>query len=374
VVEICDDGFPLPNACANDTIFIVIQGSTLVANAGSDQEVCGVLASLNAVAAVAPETGSWTVLNGAAQVLEPNNPQSAVSGLTLGENSFIWTISSGSQSVSDTVTIVSLQAADAAFAGEDQQVCGAETTLSGNIPGAGTTTWSQVSGTGTISDPSSPNVLLSNLAEGANTFVYQIQLGTCSSSDTVIVQAYLPTAFSLMNDTSICPSNDAFAIIGIPNDLEGSWEVLSGSGIFSQDNQLNTTVSGLTAGENVLVFEISSGPCSWADTLRLTVLSEQDALCSEEELFIPGGFSPDDDGANDKFVIYGADGKKIVIKVFNRWGNLVYESDNYLNDWDGTCTTGWILVGDRLPEGTYYYLVQIEGETETRKGYLTLWR
>ena len=32
------------------------------------------------------------------------------------------------------------------------------------------------------------------------------------------------------------------------------------------------------------------------------------------------------------------------------------------------------MAGDILPESTYFYIVQIEGETDARKGYLTLWR
>jgi hypothetical protein len=33
-----------------------------------------------------------------------------------------------------------------------------------------------------------------------------------------------------------------------------------------------------------------------------------------------------------------------------------------------------LINGNELPEGTYYYLVKIQGESETRKGYFTLWR
>ena len=73
-------------------------------------------------------------------------------------------------------------------------------------------------------------------------------------------------------------------------------------------------------------------------------------------------------------VIYNLNGKTVSIEVYNRWGNLGYENDNYLNDWDGTATRGVVLTGENLPESTYYYLIQIEGESETRKGYLTLWR
>ena len=109
-----------------------------------------------------------------------------------------------------------------------------------------------------------------------------------------------------------------------------------------------------------------------SDSIQITVLSESDSECGT--IFIPEGFSPNGDASNDLFVIYGIDGKRVDIKVFNRWGNLVYESESYQNNWDGICTTGGVLYGEQLPEGTYYYLVQIEGENETRKGYLTLWR
>nr|HPH82275.1 gliding motility-associated C-terminal domain-containing protein [Flavobacteriales bacterium] len=156
--------------------------------------------------------------------------------------------------------------------------------------------------------------------------------------------------------------------------LFGSWSFYSGSGSFSNDTAYTTTVSGLSSGANVLVYTINNGLCGDSDSLTINVLGENDAPCLNADIFIPEGFSPDDDGVHDKFVISGLNGKHLTLKVFNRWGNLVYESDNYQNDWDGTCTTGWILTGERLPESTYYYLVQIEGENETRKGYLTLWR
>jgi gliding motility-associated-like protein len=108
--------------------------------------------------------------------------------------------------------------------------------------------------------------------------------------------------------------------------------------------------------------------------LNITLLDDASAQCGGSDIFIPEGFSPDQDGSNDRFVIYNLNGKRVSIEVYNRWGNLVYENDNYLNDWDGTANRGVILSGENLPESTYYYLIQIEGESETRKGYLTLWR
>jgi gliding motility-associated-like protein len=154
----------------------------------------------------------------------------------------------------------------------------------------------------------------------------------------------------------------------------GTWQVVSGTASFSNDSTLQTSVSGLSAGSNVIVYSISNGSCGSSDSISITVLNADDALCTIEDVFIPEGFSPDEDGSNDAFVIYGLKGQRVTLKVFNRWGNLVYESDNYQNNWDGICTTGLILAGERLPESTYYYILQIEGENETRKGYLTLWR
>ncbi|WP_029277763.1 tandem-95 repeat protein [Pedobacter borealis] len=78
--------------------------------------------------------------------------------------------------------------------------------------------------------------------------------------------------------------------------------------------------------------------------------------------FIPGGFSPNGDGVNDKFVIENTEGKRISLEVFNRWGNRVYRSVDYKNDWDGRSNEGIRVGGDDLPEGTYFYIVILDGK------------
>ena len=88
--------------------------------------------------------------------------------------------------------------------------------------------------------------------------------------------------------------------------------------------------------------------------------------------FIPGGFSPNGDGTNDKFVIENNGYKRLSLEVFNRWGNRVYISNNYQNDWDGRSNTG-LRIGEDLPEGTYYYIVILDGN-EKHVGHLTLKR
>ncbi|WP_207532868.1 Ig-like domain-containing protein [Desertivirga arenae] len=87
-------------------------------------------------------------------------------------------------------------------------------------------------------------------------------------------------------------------------------------------------------------------------------------------LFIPQGFSPNNDGTNDLFVIRNANNRKIAMQIFNRWGNRVYQSNDYQNDWNGRCTEG-IYLGQDLPPGTYFYIIVLDG-TEKFTGSITL--
>jgi gliding motility-associated-like protein len=70
------------------------------------------------------------------------------------------------------------------------------------------------------------------------------------------------------------------------------------------------------------------------------------------EFFIPDAFTPNGDGFNDLFEIKHPATTKIEIEIFNRWGNSVYKSDDYQNDWDGKGSGNFL--GKDLPVGTYY--------------------
>ncbi|MFD2162936.1 Ig-like domain-containing protein [Paradesertivirga mongoliensis] len=87
-------------------------------------------------------------------------------------------------------------------------------------------------------------------------------------------------------------------------------------------------------------------------------------------LYIPEGFSPNGDGINDVFIISNSQGKKINLDVYNRWGNRVYKSTDYQNNWDGRCTEG-ISLGQDLPVGTYYYIAIID-DKDKYMGYITI--
>jgi gliding motility-associated-like protein len=74
------------------------------------------------------------------------------------------------------------------------------------------------------------------------------------------------------------------------------------------------------------------------------------------EVLIPGGFSPNNDGIDDNWVIKRPFGTTISVKVFNRWGNEVYSNSNYQNNWSGKGVSNFI--GEDVPSGTYFYIVE----------------
>ncbi len=97
-----------------------------------------------------------------------------------------------------------------------------------------------------------------------------------------------------------------------------------------------------------------------------TDLNEREATplnlpATSTALFIPEGFSPNGDGVNDLFVIRGTGAATISLEVYNRWGHLVYNNDDYRNDWDGKPNAGTVISDNAagVPDGTYYYVINL---------------
>ena len=94
-----------------------------------------------------------------------------------------------------------------------------------------------------------------------------------------------------------------------------------------------------------------------------------------QEITPPEGFSPNNDGNNDFFVIEDLDEyPNNHVVILNRWGNKVFEASPYKNDWDGTSQFGVRLGGNILPEGTYFYILKLEKDSQPIKGFIYLKR
>ena len=85
------------------------------------------------------------------------------------------------------------------------------------------------------------------------------------------------------------------------------------------------------------------------------------------EAIIPHGFSPNGDGENDVFVLKAPFTAKVNLYVYNRWGDIVYGSDDYKNNWGGVANSYQdpdqktkIATGgnSEVADGTYFYVVE----------------
>ncbi len=93
--------------------------------------------------------------------------------------------------------------------------------------------------------------------------------------------------------------------------------------------------------------EVNNNCGSSADSINII-----DANC---DIFIPNAFSPNEDRKNDVFRISGGnDIREFSIKIYDRWGSLVYASDNALEGWRGICSN------KKCEIGMYVYLVQFK--------------
>jgi gliding motility-associated-like protein len=98
--------------------------------------------------------------------------------------------------------------------------------------------------------------------------------------------------------------------------------------------------------------------CTAADSIRIKV------FCESTQVYIPNVFTPDGDGINDKLVVRGTGIKTIkLFRVFNRWGELVFEKANFTpnetsNGWDGT------VRGVKAPPDVYVYTCEVLCEND----------
>ncbi|MFB6257163.1 MAG: choice-of-anchor L domain-containing protein [Flavobacteriales bacterium] len=89
------------------------------------------------------------------------------------------------------------------------------------------------------------------------------------------------------------------------------------------------------------------------------------------DLYVPNAFTPDGDGINDVFRGYGAGMTSYHLQIFNRWGEMIFETKELKKGWDGT------VDGDPAPTGTYVYKLTAKGRNgsvKTVQGHVSLIR
>lgn len=144
----------------------------------------------------------------------------------------------------------------------------------------------------------------------------------------------------------------------------------------SDANTANSPVSNITliAGETQTIYirieNIDYTTCYSVSTVNLRV--DNEATDTEQRCmpFFSNTMTPNGDGANDVFYIENVtEFPNNQLTIYNRWGNIVYETNGYLNNWQGTYN------GKTLPVGTYYFVFEL-GDNTGRKhsGYVAILR
>jgi gliding motility-associated-like protein len=265
-----------------DQVTITVDAILPVADAGIDQTLCTTSTLLAANAAPLGSTGTWSVLAGSPSFNDINNNNTNVSNLSVGINTLIWTIQNPAcPAVTDTMLITVASALSTADAGVDQQICSSSTTLNAVLPNIGIGSWTLVSGTATIADPSLNNSAITGLAAGPNVFEWTVSGAGCpSNSDQITITVNLLNAIAdAGTNASVCGNTTSLSANAAPAGTNGTWSSPQVGITFSNANDQNATVSNLQNGANTLIwtFTNSVGCPPSSDTIIVNSASNPSA-------------------------------------------------------------------------------------------------
>jgi gliding motility-associated-like protein len=177
---------------------------------------------------------------------------------------------------------------------------------------------------------------------------------------------------SSINLNDLIPSGD----VGLGTWVDLNNGVALPNGIF--------TPLGVLLGSYTFEYQINSFYCPRKIQISMTV-NDDCVVLACGNIIVHNAFSPNNDGLNENFVIENIENRTCYpsnkVEIYNRWGILVYETDNYDNNVnafkgisEGRTT---IKKSDELPSGTYFYLLEFkddQGISYKRDGYLYLSR
>ncbi len=195
-------------------------------------------------------------------------------------------------------------------------------------------------------------------AAAGTTVYYVSQGGSCGESSraaiTVIVNA-LPTV-NAGEDKTTAPGS------GVSLNATASQGTYSWSPALGLSNPSILTPVASPLQTTTYTLTVTSNGCSASDAVQVTVQGE----CLDPA----NAFTPNNDGFNDVWVVTRCP-LTVKVDVYNRWGGLIYHSDNYDNKWNGTRN------GNPVPDGTYYYVIRVtyaDGRQRTVTGNVTIMR
>ncbi|THH36447.1 gliding motility-associated C-terminal domain-containing protein [Neolewinella litorea] len=193
--------------------------------------------------------------------------------------------------------------------------------------------------------------LIDSLGEGAYPYALEDRYG-CRTSDTLQLTSPFPFVINLGENQEVVLGETVTVTVRNSQPITNyRW---TPEGAVTCDSSC-VTLEILPANSFTLGLEATSPDgCLASDSLRILVVADR-------LVYIPTAFSPDGDGSNDQFTVFGkVPNVQFVpsLKIFNRWGGEVYSAtDLPVNDpsagWDG------LLNGQPVPPGTYVYVAEV---------------
>jgi gliding motility-associated-like protein len=196
-------------------------------------------------------------------------------------------------------------------------------------------------------------------ASPKSTTVYEVIVsngGYCGATGTVMVTVRpQPTVDAGLGGTFNLDEPMYLNAIG-----NGSLTWVSGDGIqcdFCPNTQITTNKSGCYK-----IQAVNQYGCKAYDDVCIEVTANYN-------LYIPNSFTPNDDGNNDVFQIYGTGFSKVEISIFDRWGEKLFTTTDAQKGWDGG------YKGQTVKEDSYVYQVKfttLDGKSHTKTGHVTV--
>ena len=180
----------------------------------------------------------------------------------------------------------------------------------------------------------------------------------------------VPVDIDLGNDISICNESDSL-VIGEPNLIETNYKwFANGILIDTIHGQLKIKPNSNTT----YVLQKQTSCTTTSDTLVVTYSGTCPVLPTDNtEPIIPNVFTPNGDDVNEYWRITLPTGAKLKeLEVYNRWGNIIFESEGTIKPWFGRTSSG-----EPCSEGVYFYVLKYanaKGEEQKKNGYVSLFR
>ena len=152
------------------------------------------------------------------------------------------------------------------------------------------------------------------------TYIVEADIKGCTGKDTLIISELPTPVFTLDVDSVYC-----FPLIG---------KVILGSNVSAKSYLWwtgTTDVRETVSAPGTFWLTLSNGKnCTYSDTVTIK------GACTATSFHFPNAFTPNEDGINDKYTASGENIMDYKMMIFNRWGELLYESSDINLGWDGT--------------------------------------